>query len=91
MADFQKDFSEKLNDSFLEENKLIFKKYQPIKLIERGSFGKIYSAIRLKDKNVFAMKVESKNSLYQMLEKEAYILLILKGFGIPEFNSIWIY
>ena len=84
MADFQKDFSEKLNDSFLKENKLIFKKYQPIKLIERGSFGKIYSAIRLKDKNVFAMKVESKNSLYQMLEKEAYFLLILKGFGIPE-------
>ena len=40
MADFQKDFSEKLNDSFLKENKLIFKKYQPIKLIERGSFGK---------------------------------------------------
>ena len=87
MADFQKDFSEKLNDSFLKENKLIFKKYQPIKLIERGAFGKIYSAIRLKDKNVFAMKVESKNSLYQMLEKEAYVLLILKGFGIPELIS----
>jgi serine/threonine protein kinase len=84
MANFQKDFSENLNDSFLKENKLIFKKYQPIKLIERGSFGKIYSAIRLIDKNVFAMKVESKNSLYQMLEKEAYFLLILKGFGIPE-------
>ena len=87
MADFQKDFSEKLNDSFLKENKLIFKKYQPIKLIERGSFGKIYSAIRLIDKNVFAMKAESRNSLNQMLEKEAYVLLILKGFGIPELIS----
>ena len=45
-----------LNDSFLNENKIIFKKYKPIKVIGKGSFGKIYSTIRLSDKNVFAMK-----------------------------------
>ena len=50
-----------LNDSFLEENKCIFKKYKPITKIGYGSFGNIYSTIRLNDKSVFAMKTEKKN------------------------------
>ena len=51
---------ENLTDDFLNENKIIFKKYKPIKLIGKGAFSRIYSTIKLEDKNVFAMKVEKR-------------------------------
>ena len=77
-----------LNDSFIEENKCIFKKYKPIKKIGRGGFGNIYSVIRLNDKSVFAMKTEKiKSEKKNMLESEAYYLFILQGFGIPKLIS----
>ena len=38
-----------LKDSFLIENKCIFKKYEPIKKIGHGAFGDIYSVRRFKD------------------------------------------
>ena len=75
---------DKFNDSFLKENKVIFKKYKPLKIIGKGAFGKIYSTIRLKDKNIFAMKTERKNTLKKILETEAYFLFLLQGFGIPK-------
>ena len=78
---------DKFNDSFLKENKVIFKKYKPLKKIGKGAFGKIYSTIRLEDKNVFAMKTESKKALRKMLETEAYFLILLQGFGIPKLIS----
>ena len=53
-----------LDDSFLKENEYIFKKYKPIKKIGKGTFGNIYSTIRLKDKNVFAIKTEKKKLQY---------------------------
>ena len=62
MSKSKKKNSNELNDSFLKENKIIFKKYKPIKEIGSGSFGKIYSTIRMEDKNVFAMKTEKKTS-----------------------------
>ena len=74
-----------LNDSFLKENKLIFKKYKPIKKLDYGSFGNIYSVMRLKDKSVFAMKTEKKYIKEEYLESEAYYLFTLQGgFGIPK-------
>ena len=76
-----------LDDSFLNENKIVFKKYKPIKEIGTGSFGKIYSTIRLEDKSVFAMKTEKRNIYINSLETEAYYLMMLKGFGIPELIS----
>ena len=76
-----------LSDSFLEENKLIFKKYKPIKKIGKGAFGNIYSAVRIKDKSVFAMKTEKIKVGIKDLETEAYYLFILKGFGIPKIVS----
>ena len=87
MSKSKKKNSNELNDSFLKENKIIFKKYKPIKEIGSGSFGKIYSTIRMEDKNVFAMKTEKKTSYNNSLETEAYYLLILKGLGIPELIS----
>ena len=76
-----------INDSFLEENKYIFKKYKPIKKIGQGAFGNIYSTIRLKDKAVFAMKTEKINIEMKSLESEAYYLFTLQGFGFPKLIS----
>ena len=76
---------ENLNDLFLKKYKYIFKKYKPIKKIGEGSFGNIYSVIRLKDKSAFAMKTERIDAKEKMLESEAFTLYnIQKGFGIPK-------
>ena len=77
----------RLNDSFLKENECVFKKYLPLKKIGKGSFGNIYSAIRISDKTVFAMKTEKKSLNQCTLESEAYYLFLLKGFGIPKLIS----
>jgi serine/threonine protein kinase len=76
--------SPKLNDSFIDNNECIFKKYKPIKKIGSGSFGNIYSAIRISDKKKFAMKIERKNKQKNILESEAYYLYNLQGFGFPK-------
>ena len=68
----------------MKENKVIFKKYKPLKIIGDGTLGKIYSTIRLEDKSVFAMKTEKRNTKNKMLETEAYFLILLQGFGIPK-------
>ena len=74
-----------LNDLFLKEYKYIFKKYKPIKKIGEGSFGNVYSVIRLKDKSIYAMKTEKIDANVKMLESEAYTLYTLQnGFGIPK-------
>ena len=82
-----KNILNKLNDSFLNENKYVFKKYKTIKKIGTGSFSNIYSTIRISDKNVFAMKTEKRNAKESILESEAYYLFTLKGFGIPNLIS----
>jgi len=77
-----------LKDSFLEENKCIFKKYKPIKKIGYGSFGNIYSAIRIKDKILFAMKTEKIATGKKILESESFYLFTLQhGFGFPKLIS----
>ena len=76
---------EEIKDNFLEENKLIFKKYKPLKKIGSGSFGKIYSVIRLKDKITFAMKTEKISDKIKYLESESYNLFRIQGgIGIPK-------
>ena len=87
MSKSKKNVLSELNDSFLKENKIIFKKFKPLKEIGIGTFGKVYSAIRLEDKKVFAMKTEKKTPYNNILEPEAYYLLILKGLGIPQLIS----
>ena len=72
-----------LDNSFLKENKIIFKKYKPIKKIGTGAFGKIYSTVRIEDKSVFAMKVEKRTACSKILETEAYFLCTFKGLGFP--------
>jgi len=71
------------------KNKLIFKKYRLIKKIGKGSFGFVYSAENIKDKNMpkVAVKLEEKISTSNNLEKESSFLLLLNGVGIPKIIS----
>ena len=71
------------------KNKLIFKKYRLIKKIGKGSFGCVYSAENIKDKNMpkVAVKLEEKTRTFHLLEKESNFLLLLNGVGIPKIIS----
>ena len=63
---------------------LIFKKYQIKKLIASTHFGFLYEGINIKNKEPVAMKFERKISKHKLLESEAYMLFLLKGYGIPK-------
>ena len=67
--------------------KIIFNKYQIKKLIAKTRFGWLYEGINIKDKESVAMKIEKRISKYNLLESEAYMLYLLKGFGIPKLIS----
>ena len=71
-----------VNDS--KERKIIFKKYRIIKLIYSSGFADVYKGINEIDKIPVAIKVEKKNSKFKLLESEAFLLMNLKGFGIPK-------
>ena len=73
--------------SILSKKDLIFKKYKPIKLIGKGSFGNVYSVQNILTKETFAMKLESLKTADKILETEAFYLLSLQGFGFPKFIS----
>ena len=65
--------------------RIFFKKYQCIKKLGEGSFGKIYEAI-YKDEH-FALKFENVNRNSNLLESEASIMAYLKGPNIPFVKS----
>ena len=70
------------------QGKIIFKKYKLIKLIGEGTFSEVYLGQNIVTKKLYSIKVENKilkNS--DLLEREAYILINLKCFGIPEVIS----
>ena len=69
------------------KNKIILKKYKIIKRIGKGSFGSVYLGKYISKNDYVAIKFESKNQNDTILEREAYILYSLKGFGIPEVIS----
>ena len=70
------------------QGKIIFKKYKLLRLIGEGSFSAVYLGQNMVNKKLYSVKVE--NTILEkeeLLEKEAYILLNLKSFGIPEVIS----
>ena len=69
------------------KNKILLKKYKIIKRIGKGSFGSVYLGKNIQQNNYVAVKLESKEQNDTILEREAYILYSLKGFGIPELIS----
>jgi casein kinase I family protein HRR25 len=75
------------NNSFINKNEILFKKYKVIKKLGSGSFGDIYLGISLLNNSYVAIKTETKKIPNQHLETEAYFLYILKSVGIPEILS----
>ena len=66
-------------------NRIFFKKYQCIKKLGEGSFGRIYEAVY--NSEHFALKFEDINSNSNLLENEASIMNYLKGPNIPLVRS----
>jgi len=67
--------------------KLIFHKYRIKKLIHSSGFASVYEGINEKENIPVALKLEKKNTKYNVLESEAFILMNIKGYGIPKILS----
>ena len=79
---------EKPKDPFIVQNKIIFKKYHPIKQIGRGTFSTVYLALIINTNKYVAIKAEKKSqNSVELLKSEAFLLYSLRGFGIPEVLS----
>ena len=90
MENKSKDSADNVNekDLFLLQNKLLFKKFCPIKQIGKGTFSTVYLSLNIKTNIYVALKVEKRTkSDVELLEKEAFLLYALRGFGIPEVLS----
>ena len=66
------------------KNKILFKKYRILEKIGEGAFGLVYMGKFINSSEFVAIKFEPKNLLELVLEKEAYVLYYLRGYGIPE-------
>ena len=66
--------------------KIIFKKFILGKLLNTSDFGWVYEGKNLIKNIPVSIKIELTGK-YDLLESEAYILMDLKGFGIPEIIS----
>ena len=68
-------------------NQLIFQKYRIINKIGEGAYSNVYSAENIMDKKLVALKIQDKKKFFDQLKNEAFYLVSLKGFGIPNFIS----
>ncbi len=68
-------------------NRIIFKKYLPIKTIGKSPQSAVFLSKCIKEKKYVAIKIQNKNSITSDLEQEAYYLYLLRGFGIPKIIS----
>ena len=69
------------------KKKLIFGKYQIIKLLNIGSFSSVFQGKNINNGKKVAIKIEDWKTKGNFLEGEAYILYELKGIGVPEVIS----
>ena len=78
---------DKIENKFL--NKLIFGKYKINKKIGIGTNSIIFSGTNINNQELVAIKIQEKCLAYlnENIEKEAYYLLELKGYGIPKIIS----
>ena len=67
--------------------KLIFNKYKIKKHIYSSGLASVYEGINIKDKTPVVVKLENRKSKYNVLKSEAFLLMNLKGFGIPKIIS----
>ena len=63
--------------------RIFFNKYRVQKLIYKSSLCLVYEGINMKSHESVAMKFEKIKSIFKTLETEAYNLINLKGYGIP--------
>ena len=68
-------------------NKILLKKFKIIKKIGKGAFGLVFLGKNIYKEEYVAVKLELKNQIDTILERETYILHMLKGFGIPKVIS----
>jgi len=66
---------------------LIFGKYQIIKKIGEGSFGKIFLGFNKNKMEYVAIKLEPKSNALKFLKSEAIYLFMLKSIGIPKLKA----
>jgi len=69
------------------KNAVLLKKYKIIKRIGKGAFGSVFIGKNINKADYVAIKLELKNQTDTILEREAYILHMLRGFGIPRVIS----
>ena len=73
--------------SFQNEVPIFFKKFKVKKKIGQGAFGSVFSGKNIAENKPVAIKVEKSNAPRTSLKEEAFLLLELKGLGIPEMIS----
>ena len=54
------DSSKEEQEVFIQQNKLLFKKYKPLKLIGKGTFSNVYLSLNTKTNKYVAIKAEKK-------------------------------
>ena len=67
-------------------NEIVFQKYKVKKILATTKFSNVYEGINIIKNTPVALKIEKDNHL-KSLESEAYLLIYLKGFGIPKIIS----
>ena len=78
---------EQKNQNNKKSKILIFGKYQIIKKIGEGSFGKIYLGFNTIKMEQVAIKLEPKSNVLKFLKSEAIYLFMLKSIGIPKLKA----
>ena len=71
----------------IPEKQIIFNKYKLQKLVNKSAYSNVYTGININTKELVSIKLENRKSIYNLLESEAYYLIYLKGFGIPNIIS----
>ena len=82
-----KNMENKTNEQNQLLQKILFQKYRIIKLLSNDSINLVYQGINIIDKTKVAIKLENKFAGKENLTNESYILLNIKGKGIPEIIS----
>ena len=84
---FNNDFNVNKENIFIEDNSIIFKKYRFTKKLVGDSSNHVYIGYDILTKRQIAIKIESRKSLNQLLQNEAFTLFNLNGLGIPNVQS----
>ena len=76
-----------IEDNFIKNGSILFKKYKIINKLKEGHYGIIYKGSIILTNEPVTIKIESKKTHFPTLETEAYFLYALRGVGIPEVLS----